>query len=224
MFFLSIRVLICPRSLFNCFICASILLFHHGFIPVLFLFLTPNMSLTTAAPAYTQSFSSVIFPNLVLSITSTNFLVASNNLCFSIPLSGGNLSLVSFNKTLYIFSSMLVSSIVISYSFLLQKHGFFPPQHLPVLNLTAISLQDVILLINQPLPCYIKHFHFISYAMHSLPVSISPILTFVVALHCNSFLFLEPFSSRCPPISSNSMMTRPILLTNGTPSRRRTFT
>ena len=95
---------------------------------------------------------------------------------------------------------------------------------LPVLNLTAISLQDVILLINQPLPCYIKHFHFISYAMHSLPVSISPILTFVVALHCNSFLFLEPFSSRCPPISSNSMMTRPILLTNGTPSRRRTFT
>ena len=137
MFFLSIRVLICPRSLFNCFICASILLFHHGFIPVLFLFLTPNMSLTTAAPAYTQSFSSVIFPNLVLSITSTNFLVASNNLCFSIPLSGGNLSLVSFNKTLYIFSSMLVSSIVISYSFLLQKHGFFPPQHLVPCSLVS---------------------------------------------------------------------------------------
>ena len=29
MFFLSIRVLRCPRSLFNFFTCASILLFHH---------------------------------------------------------------------------------------------------------------------------------------------------------------------------------------------------
>ena len=57
--------------------------------------------------------------------------------------------------------------------------------------------------------CYIKHFHFILYGMYSLLVSISPILTSVVGLHYYSVLFLRPFSSRCPPISSISMTTRP---------------
>ena len=103
MFFLSVRVLICPRFLFNCFICASILLIHHGSILVLFLFLTPNISVTTTAPVYTKSFSYVIFTTSVLFITSSTFLVFSNNLCFSIPLSGGNLSLVSFDSTLHLF-------------------------------------------------------------------------------------------------------------------------
>ena len=86
MFVLSIRVLIYPRFLFNCCTCASILLFHHGSIPVLFLFLTPNISMTTTAPGYTKSFSSVILPTSILFITSSTFLVAYNNLCFSIPL------------------------------------------------------------------------------------------------------------------------------------------
>ena len=105
-------VLICPRSLLNWYTCASIFPFYDVFIPMLFLFLTRNIFVTLAAPAYTKSFSSVIFPTLILFTTSSNFLVASNNLCFSIPLSGGNLSLVSFNSTLRIFSSMLMSSFV----------------------------------------------------------------------------------------------------------------
>ena len=82
-----------------------------------------------------------------------------------------------------------------------------------VLKPTAIVFQDVILLINQPLFCYIKHSHFISYGIHSLPVSISPTLTSVVVLHYYTVLFLRPFSSFRPPISNSSMTTRPILLT-----------
>ena len=102
-----------PRSFFNCFTCASVLLFHHGSIPVPFLFLTSNISVTTTAAAYTKSFSSMIFPTSILFITSSTFLVTSNNLCFSIQLSGGSLSLVSFDSTLHIFSSMIKSSFVI---------------------------------------------------------------------------------------------------------------
>ena len=41
--------------------------------------------------------------------------------------------------------------------------------------------------------------------MHSLPVSIFPILISVVALHYDCVLFLGPFSSHCPPIDSSSM-------------------
>ena len=57
--------------------------------------------------------------------------------------------------------------------------------------------------------------------MHSLPVSISPKLTSVVALHYYSVLFLRPFPFRCPPFSSISMTTRSILLNNGTPASKR---
>ena len=109
MFFLSIRVLICPRSLFSCVTCASILLFHHGSIPLLFLFLTTNISVITTAPAYTKSFSFMMFPTSILFITLSTFLVASYNLCFSIHLRGGNISLASFDST---FSSMVMSSFV----------------------------------------------------------------------------------------------------------------
>ena len=124
-FFLSIMVLICPGSLFNSFNCSSILLYHHGSIPVTFLFLTTNSSVTTTAPAYTKSFSSVIFPTSILFITSSTFLVASNNLCFSIHLSGDNLSLVSFDSTLRIFSSMVMSSFVICIFIFIKKTLLF---------------------------------------------------------------------------------------------------
>ena len=56
--------------------------------------------------------------------------------------------------------------------------------------------------------------------MHSLPATISPIYT-SAALNCYSVLFLRPFSFCCHPISSSSMMTEPILLTNGTPADER---
>ena len=72
--------------------------------------------------------------------------------------------------------------------------------------------------------CYIKHSHFIPYGMHSLPSSISLRLTSVVALHYYSVLFLRPFSSSCPTISSSSITTGPILLTNGTSPRWYTLT
>ena len=57
--------------------------------------------------------------------------------------------------------------------------------------------------------------------MHSLPVSISPKLTSVVALYYYSVLFLRPFPFRCPPFSSISMTTGSILLNNGTPASKR---
>ena len=60
--------------------------------------------------------------------------------------------------------------------------------------------------------------------MHSLPLPTYSIFTFVVALHYYTVPFLRPFSSRCPPVSSSSMTTGPILLTIGTLARQETFT
>ena len=186
--------------------------------------------------------------------------LASSNLCFSIPLSGGNLSLVSFDSTLRIFRSKVMPSFVICIFIFVTKtlllaystlgtmqsssttsHSFIntscpslsnPKNHpssssflnhsLPFL-ISAIFSSNVILLINQPLVCYIKHSDFIQYDMHSLPVSISAIVIFVVVLHYYSAIFLRPYSSRCLPASSILMTTGPILLSNGTPAGRETF-
>ena len=108
-------------------------------IPALILFLTPNVFVSTTAPAYTKLFSSVVFPNSILFIISSTFLETSINLCFSIPLRGGNLSYVSFDSTLriFFFSRMVMSLFVICIFILLQKRCLFAPQHFSPCNLLA---------------------------------------------------------------------------------------
>ena len=61
MLFLSIRLVMFSRYLFNCFTSAFILFLRHCYIPVFSLFLASYISLTTTAATYTKSFSSVIF-------------------------------------------------------------------------------------------------------------------------------------------------------------------
>ena len=140
--------------------------FHPGSIPEHFLSLTPNISVTV--PAYTKSFSSVIFPTSILFITSSSFLVASNNLCFSIHHSGGNFSLVSFESTLRIFSSMVISSFVICIFIFITKTCFFPPQHLISCKLLArlhILLQTH-LAIHDQIPRTIPHLNRFPTSLH----------------------------------------------------------
>ena len=61
MLFLSIRVVILSRSLFNCFTSAFILFFPYTYIPTFSLFLAPYISLTTTVATYNKSFNSLIF-------------------------------------------------------------------------------------------------------------------------------------------------------------------